>query len=55
MAKDSGSYDTFDSGAGPVIPDKGNYDNRDSKGGLHTDNAADDSHGSVPEMPKKQR
>lgn len=56
MAKDN-TYETFDSGAGPVIPagDKDKYAHEDNGKGGYTKNTADDENGSVPETPSKSR
>lgn len=58
MAKDS-FYETFDSGSGPVIPEKssGDFAHQDSKTGLndYTKNSVDNEQGAVPEVPKKSR
>lgn len=53
----TGTYETFDSGGGPTIPEgeAGNFANRDSAGGLDTSNAADSETGSVPEVPSTKR
>lgn len=50
-------YETFDSGDGPTVPDgcEDDFANRDSAGGLKTDNAIDDMPQSNPEMPSKKR
>jgi hypothetical protein len=46
-------YETFDSGAGPVIPEtaKGDFDHNDSDESL-TDS---DQHGKVPETPSQAK
>lgn len=50
--KDGGMYETFDSGAGPVVPEKckGDFDNSDSKEGLKDQGV---EHGAIPTVPQK--
>lgn len=50
MGKDQ--YETFDSGSGPVIPDKGSYAHEDSSEGLESHGV---EHGEVPEVPAQQK
>ncbi len=54
-----GVYETFDSGGGPTVPEGAREDfaHQDSDGGLenYTMNEADDSQGTVPEIPKVKR
>lgn len=42
-----GEYETFDSGGGPTIPDKDNYDNVDANPSDHGV-----EQGAVPEVPQ---
>lgn len=50
MAEGKGSYETFDSGSGPIQKsDPGGYDHNDAEGALKDS----DDHGKVPEVPQK--
>lgn len=56
MASEKGQYDTFDSGSGPVIPEKakGDFAHQDSDSGLNKDGAESSAHGAVPEVPQSK-
>lgn len=52
-----GGYETFDSGAGVLIPSqfKGDFDHNDSDGKLGDSPSGEIVHGAVPEMPSVKR
>lgn len=54
QGKEVDSYETFDSGDGPLVSEKdsGNYQHRDS---ALTSEGEQAEHGAVPEVPQKKR